>query len=667
MKSVPPASSEEGPRGVSRRDFLAAATTFAAASALGLPKIALAADDGLQLAPDGAEIARLAIFPPIGFSRVGNSEKHFLAPEIPGLPSNPEGGFKDGDLKVKKQAQRFRIYAFDRRGRVIGEITSKTAEIAWTVHVANTKAAWYGFNNPLDAGPSVPGLPGQRRNQFIKADDREKLLAIDPGPVSISSRDAGRRPMVGKFWDKLDVKLGELLCDEHGRLIVLPGDGVSESALPDNPISNFSDNDGWQDDWCDGPVGATVTFEDGRRMVADEAWVACCGPNFAPEIPPFVTLYDVVENVMRKKKAPGVAPLKKPLSFRRDIYPFFRRLGLMEWVAAAANLREGWIKVGDFLDEAYIRRLADPSRAARDLRAHVFGQFRDPNSQDVQQYKMPYMLGDGVNYDFSPARWFLMPEAQYEVLKLWRDGDFKNDFDDPSIDRIQNFDDIPLTQQPAALTRAALEPCSGGAFHPGVELTWPMRQPALYRDDDAFRIARGDRPSLVQDIGPLLTPQLAFQGGNGAPPPIGPQMPGDLTRWMGLPWQCDAFSCQQVLYGNDFPNAVWWPALLPIDVLPEAYYRQVLRADLSSDQRIKFFESRAPWIRGVAGIGYHAEASYTDGLSEAISAWSRLGFVVKMPGPTDKGAPKRIPKEMFVEMDRGSMDLQVDEQPNLGL
>ena len=29
------------------------------------------------------------------------------------------------------------------------------------------------------------------------------------------------------------------------------------------PITNFADNDGWYDDWCDGPVDATVTLPDG--------------------------------------------------------------------------------------------------------------------------------------------------------------------------------------------------------------------------------------------------------------------------------------------------------------------------------------------------------------------------------------------------------------------
>ena len=63
------------------------------------------------------------------------------------------------------------------------------------------------------------------------------------------------------------------------------------------PITSFADNDGWYDDWCDGPVDATVTLDDGRTLQADGAWVACAGPNFAPEIPPSSTLYDVIASL----------------------------------------------------------------------------------------------------------------------------------------------------------------------------------------------------------------------------------------------------------------------------------------------------------------------------------------------------------------------------------
>lgn len=72
-------------------------------------------------------------------------------------------------------------------------------------------------------------------------------------------------------------------------------------------------------------------------------------------------------------------------------------------------------------------------------------------------------------------------------------------------------------------------------------------------------------------------------------------------------------------------------------------------------------------VARVAGIGYHAEASYSDGLSAMIALWSRMGFVVRRPGPSDPGAPPEIPKELYVEIGRGSMDLRTGGAPNLGI
>lgn len=661
-----------------RRDFLAGV----GALGIGFPlcaKAALASTPS-TVAPAGAAIARLAIYPAIGICRVGGSDEWFLAPEVPGLPPSPEGDFKDGSQLLKKQVQRFRVYAFDDHGRVIGEVTSAQADISWKVHVANTKAAWYGFNNPLDNGALAPGLPGQLRNQsFVSPAEREKMLLIDGGATRIGG--AGTNPagknssyvMAGRFWGKETVRLGHLRTDVEGRLLVFPADGRSESPVG-AAITSFADNDGWHDDWCDGPVHATITLGDGRKLEADSAWVASVGPNFAPEIPPFTTLYDLIEDMNIKQGWSN--PPSLPLSFRRHIYPAFRRLALMEWVASSAYLARGWLDIGNFSDPAFIARLADPSPANATLRKSVFAAFRNPHEMGSEafvseQKRLPYMLGEGINYDGSPLQWFQMPELQYANLRHWANGDFVNDLEDARADAVTRLDDIPVDQQPAALTEAALEPCAGGAFHPGVELSYYMRLPQLYarahgQSTEPFRIARGMRPSLLHDLGRLLTPEAAMNGNQHAPPAIGPQMPGDLTRWMGLPWQCDVFSCQQVLLQEDFPTAVWWPTQLPVDVLPEIHYRQLLRTDLTAEERLRFFHTRVAWSRGVAGIGYHANASYWDGITNMIALWQRMGFVVKKPAPSDPGRPAGIPDELFVEVGRGNMETRFDWRPKDG-
>ncbi|MCK7612258.1 CTQ-dependent glycine oxidase GoxA [Roseibium sediminicola] len=663
-----------------RRDFLSSVGVglgLSVANLPFLPKLALASAPKLEAADPDAEIARVGIYPAIGICRVGGSQKWFYAPELPGVPANPEGGFKDGTSKIKKQVQRFRVFAFDSEGRVISELTEKTARIVWRVHLANTKAAWYGFNNPLDNGQSAPGLPTQKRNQFLQSQEkRERMLVIDPGPVTISGAREnweGDRPeygMTGRFWQSVDVSLGQLRTDEAGRLLVVPPDGVSASPRGAE-ITSFADNDGWYDDWCDGPVDATVTLPDGRTLTADGSWVACVGPNFAPEIPPISSLYDVIESMNWEQG--WIADPEKPVSFRRDVYPTFRRAALMEWVSAAANLRKGWLDIGDFSDPDYLKQLADPSDANAAFRQSVLENFRDPSDHSPtafidQHLKIPLMPGDGVNFNSSPLTWFQFPQLQYEMLNSWAAGDFVNDFEDPSLDDIRDLDDLPVEARPHALTEAALEPCSGGAFHPGVELSYYLRLAPLYQrhtDQGAepFRIARGNRPSLVQDLGLLLDFGAATSGDT---PAIGPQMPGDLTRWMGLPWQPDAFSCQRVAMQDDFPVPVWWPALLPVDVLPEHSYEQAMREDLSAEERLKFFNNREWWARGVPGIGYHANASYWDGIQNMIRIWQEMGFVVSRPGPAEGQSVSGIPETVFVEVDRGNTENRYDWQPSDG-
>lgn len=645
-----------------RRDFLLGA----AAVSLGGPLLAKAAISSLHAqpaAPKGAKIAKVAIFPAIGFSRVGNAEDWFLAPEVPGLLDEPEGGFKDKQGRIKKQVQRFRLFGYDDQGRVVRELDGADG-VTWSVHVANTKAAWYGFVNAMDRGDTAPGVPGAQRNAFVAADKREAMLCIDAGKLEISGASTNPKGgddkyrMKGRFWQTLDVSLGHLRTDDKGRLLVFAADGVSRTALPQNPVRDFTNNDGWHDDWADGWVKATVTV-DGQKLDCDPAWVVCCGPKFAPQLEPIVTLYDAAREAMV-----ALGQMQSPtdkVSFRRDVLPILRRAGAMQWVATASFLGAAWNDIGDLSSPATIETLAKPGADAKAERKKVFDAFRKPDGSDQRGYAIPIMLGDGVNYQDSPHAWLALTPTQYRVLELWADGKFEADYADKSADSVRTLDDLPIELRPEAMTRAALDACSGGAFHPGVEITWPIRHKALYRGPNEtklpFRLALSNRKNLAQDVGLQLNPVNVFAGNPDKPDqgkPIGPQAPGDLTRWMGVPWQGDAFSCQAVLTASGFPTPVWWPALLPVDVLPEAFYQQMMRTDLTEEERLRFYHTRVPWARGAAGIGLHVEAGYTDGLRRMIELWTQMGVVVRRPGP--KGLPG-VPDQLYVEVQRGSMDI----------
>src|SRR3954469_11090376 len=124
--------------------FGLATSALAPGLAWGRPRVA--AQNG-----DLASIERVAIHPAIGLARVGNSpQEWFLGPEVPGPHPIPEGGFKDGAGRIKRQAARFRLFGLDGDGRVVAEITAADADIEWRVHLANTKSAWYNFDVALD-------------------------------------------------------------------------------------------------------------------------------------------------------------------------------------------------------------------------------------------------------------------------------------------------------------------------------------------------------------------------------------------------------------------------------------------------------------------------------------------------------------------------------------
>ncbi|MFL6197751.1 MAG: LodA/GoxA family CTQ-dependent oxidase [Thermoanaerobaculia bacterium] len=613
-----------------------------------------------------SEIVRCAVYPSVGCARVGNSpDEWFLGPEVPGRVAVPEGGFKDSRGRIKRQAARFRVYGYDRDGKIVAELNLDSAKsVEWTVHVANKKASWYNYNNALDLPAMAPPIPPQQRNINTLGAAR-KTLDIDPGPRAIQGREQKSGELTGHFL-KVPVSLGELRTDEAGRLIFLGGIGRSASAVPSNPIENFSNNAEWFDDISDGWVKARVTLRDGTVLEAEPGWVFTGPPDFAPGITPLITMWDLMRSVAVEA---GWLEAPKEPSFREDIWPLLHRLGQLQWVSESANLRYGWQSEFDFLNPKLVRDLGDPAEKYRPLREQIFFALRSPaydkpgdppvpyQSADLSEIKIrrglpkqewiPFLLGDGIDYPGSPMQWFAIPRFQYEMMRQWAEGNFKGDWVEPG-EPAATIEQVPLAAQPETLTKAALEPVFGGAFHPGVELTWPMRHARLY--SGAFRIRLGEGTDPDKDYGRLLTPEICL----GPDGPLGPNYPGDLTRWMGLPWQSDAASCQSVYLPQDFPVPVWWPANLPVDVLPQAYY-EILMDDRQPERvRTRFFESRQPWIRGVGGVGYHAAGGYTQGMIHMVNDWYKMGILVRKPGPGDRAVD--VPPEIYVESQRGELE-----------
>src|SRR5438445_6388487 len=152
----------------------------------------------------------LKIHPPNGVARLSKSlTKFFIGPELPGRQKPPVGGYKDGQGRVKRQAARFRLFGYDGKGKLVGEISAKEAAITWTVHLANKKAAWKRFDGLDKSTPLRNASVGDRAS-----------LVIDPGPRSLTGVNKTAQFDNGKFLGTL-VPLGEMRTDSKGRLLLL--------------------------------------------------------------------------------------------------------------------------------------------------------------------------------------------------------------------------------------------------------------------------------------------------------------------------------------------------------------------------------------------------------------------------------------------------------------
>ena len=299
------------------------------------------------------------IHPAIGIARLGDSpDEFYIAPDRPGAKPidcdqrgnpklSPDGTaeltvtkFKDAEGRVKRQAARFQIFAYDAEhpdgtplelgDRIAGGGNDGTlVDIIWQVYPANKKASWYEFKGL--AGETGYAADHPLRNADITDPNQRQALIIDPGPQIVNTTDRRRAefsrdgnpgyapsfPPKGLWPHDIDT-LGTAMTDDRGRLLVLGGHGNSGSyltGLGQPRIDDYANTDGWFDDTSDGPVMARlVMFSEavGRLRYIDveyPAWVVAGYPRFAPEILDMITMDEVVEDLFIREFA-----------YRPDIY-----------------------------------------------------------------------------------------------------------------------------------------------------------------------------------------------------------------------------------------------------------------------------------------------------------------------------------------------------------
>jgi hypothetical protein len=569
------------------------------------------------------QIVRAVIHPAIGVARIGNSQSEYIVgPETPDPLSLPVGSYRDKTGALKRQAARFRIYGINAAGEIVRELTGEgaSAKVTWHVELANAKAAWYGFQLALDIPEASSAPATTRRNPAVA--DRSKL-SIRPGPRSVAGASAKPEAFDdGAFMDR-KVYLGEIFTDPASRLLVLGGRGVSASH-DGSPAKDFANNDGWFDDTSDGPVTADVSI-DGKALEVTPAWVVVAPPNYGPQRKSVRTMWDLMRDVAVKT---NTLPLPERPSFTQDILPIFQRLSGLQWVNAGFAAGFGWRGVFDLTSPGALSRLSSAAPEYAQERQTICNAFRRFDVDSWSPKPWPWLYGDAMNIPAAPTprQNAALSDLQLFMLVQWAKGKFEEDYDS-SHRPPRAIEDVPVSQQGYILTRAALEFCLADAFHPGCEMTWPMRTATMYMAP--FRILHAPKGWIPPELGKTLT-IAAVKTPNG---PLWRQQAGGLTRWMAVPWQTDTASCLGGYDKSYDPYApTFWPARVPNEVLSRASYDIVMCPKETIDTRKAAFAKRARWIEPIENQNYILQ------INDMVGKFGELGVVEAHAGPTDTDA-----------------------------
>ncbi|HTW81569.1 MAG TPA: LodA/GoxA family CTQ-dependent oxidase [Terracidiphilus sp.] len=544
--------------------------------------------------------------------------------------------------------------------------TGKLTDIQWKVYLANKKASWYEFlqlNGEHGYGPHHP----LRNAGITDAGQRQKLI-IDAGPRTVSwqvksqrtaSFARGTSPGTPETFPPQGLKpfdidsLGQLMCtsdsDGHNRLLVLGGFGSSGSCkdgFGEPSIQHYANNDGWFDDTSDGPVYASLVIQveaiDGVPVgvtkmqktipVDSHAWVITGYPRFVPQIVDIVTMDELVYDVAVRygNYAPEIYSKGKfngdyIVYFWRDIWPILERPYYFQFLmdfdptlggdphqsgqGSGGNFDPEQLSIPPYEGEDPVDR---KNRSAR--RWFLYNVLRKAGQENWLHadggplariaFAMPLLCGDNPLTNEVPSKFFRLTDTMLFLLRQWAEGKFLNE-------RLEDIVPRPLPEG-VALDRGVLGNALGGAFCPGAEACWIMRNSAIYSEPYRIHIADSLTP------GSLSQPNVVTGADTQACLSDGLE-PGDLTKYSAVPWQADFNECStqpiDVTYqdwnvidaqstGDTFKDKTWltywWPAHRPVML---------------------------PGVQNASGA-WSPTPNTNEGDLTMVSIWSQLGFVI---------------------------------------
>ena len=333
-------------------------------------------------------------------------------------------------------------------------------------------------------------------------------------------------------------------------------------------------------------------------------------------------------------------------------------------LADQLKLHHGGKLLTDCLAECLAECTQDPYRAYRqylfDLlrRSGEENEFRietKPSSRVHGLPLMPLLAGDNPISNSLPSKFLRLTDYQYYILRQWALGLFINEEMEgwPHTDPFQPYAGWePHTGR--QLDQGVLSNLLGGAFCPGGEVCWIIRNPAIWVEPyrikaDANFSSFGQTAAQANADGPSVSP--VFYSGYIENPlsqdsnfDVGLQ-PGDLTKYSALPWQADFNECTtqtiNVTYAEwnkIYPESegdtlmareqsvwetLWWPAHRPLQVWEVSGWKD------GKPTGYRYVD----WAQGIPG-------TYAGDL-KMVTDWWRLAFVRQNPAASDE--PSEVP------------------------
>lgn len=339
---------------------------------------------------------------------------------------------------------------------------------------------------------------------------------------------------------------------------------------------------------------------------------------------------------------------------------------------------------GKLLREAQSKARGDSVKDPyRDVRQYLYRLLRQPGEENQFQVSgkpntrvnnlplMPLLSGDNPLSNIAPSKFFRLTDYQLYLLRQWADGKFYNEEmegwskPDP-YNPYANWGDGSGRD----LDRSVLMRGLGGAFCPGAEVCWIIRNPAIYRepyrlkaDPDfyAFRQTAASANAASKDTTVPEDAYISYSGDDLSQDNNFAKglQPGDLTKYSALPWQADYNECTtqtiNVTYAewNKFDasgekdklqkqeeknwEAIWWPAHRPLQVYE-------MTGLINGAPNYQFLD----WSRGIPQTNA--------GDLKMVTAWSELGFVVLNPymSPADARSPSNEGNAKYISVEQKS-------------